>query len=83
MSSGAFLTSTALKGRSLRGVRSSCQSCDIDAPLWQSYRLRKPSLLVSYCRWLVLGLTTLQRSCVAVCPAFYRHFVYINRSVLN
>ena len=43
MSSGAFLTSRALKGRSLRGVRSSCQSCDGDAPLWQSYRLRKSS----------------------------------------
>ena len=77
MSSGAFLTSRALKGRSLRGVRSSCQSCDGDAPLWQSYRLRKPSaaqlasVLLPLAR---IGADNLARSCVPVCrrvlPAF-------------
>ena len=74
MSSGAFLTSRAAAYVLSAAV---CQSCDVDAPLWQSYRLRKPSaaqlasVLLPLAR---IGADNLARSCVPVCrrvlPAF-------------
>ena len=84
MSSGAFLTSRAaayvvsaavVKAVTVTLLYGRAIACASRAP---------PSLLVSYCRWLVLGLTTFCKGAVCPCAAaFYRHFVYINRSVLN